>query len=127
MLPPHDIKSLLEGGELVRYGAKTIPEGGLFSQPRLFGDGVLLVGDSGGFCDGFRLKGVHMALKSGMLAAETLVEAIEAKDFSRETLSSIQQKYETSWAHKEHRKARNFHAAWKFRAWRCCLYAQLFS
>jgi electron-transferring-flavoprotein dehydrogenase len=108
------IRKLLEGGEMVRYGAKTIPEGGLFSQPRLYHDGVLLVGDSAGLCDGFKLKGVHMALKSGMLAAETLLEAHQSKDFTSETLKSLQQRYESSWAHKQHRQSRNFHAAWKW-------------
>jgi electron-transferring-flavoprotein dehydrogenase len=108
------MRKLLEGGELVRYGAKTIPEGGLWSQPRLYHDGVLLVGDSGGFCDGFKLKGVHMALASGMLAAETLIEALDKKDFSSASLASIQPRYEKHWAHKQHRQARNFHAAWKW-------------
>jgi electron-transferring-flavoprotein dehydrogenase len=108
------MRKLLEGGELVRYGAKTIPEGGLFSQPRLYHDGVLLVGDSGGFCDGFRLKGVHMAIKSGMLAAETLLDAVQKGDWSSAVLRGVQSRYEASWAHKEHRAARNFHAAWKW-------------
>ena len=108
------VRDLLEGGELVRYGAKTIPEGGLFSQPTLYHEGTLLVGDSGGFCDGFKLKGVHMALKSGMLAAETLLEALEQKDFSAQTLSSVEEKYKKSWAYKQQRQARGFHAAWKW-------------
>ncbi len=108
------MRKLLEGGELVRYGAKTIPEGGLFAQPRLYAEGVLLVGDAAGFCDGFTLKGVHMALKSGVLAAETLVEALEKDDFSAATLQSVQGRYERSWAYAQHRKARNFHAAWKW-------------
>ena len=108
------IRDLLEGGEIVRYGAKTIPEGGLFSQPRLYHDGVMLVGDSASFCDGFKLKGVHMALKSGMLAAETLHDAVQKESFSKEVLSSVQDRYEGSWAYKQHRAARNFHAAWKW-------------
>jgi electron-transferring-flavoprotein dehydrogenase len=108
------MRDILEGGEIVRYGAKTIPEGGLWSQPRLWSDGVLLVGDSAGFCDGFKLKGVHMALKSGMLAAETLVEALQKDDFSGAVLRSVQDRYEKSWACRQHRQARNFHAAWKW-------------
>jgi electron-transferring-flavoprotein dehydrogenase len=108
------IRDLLEGGELVRYGAKTLPEGGLFSQPRLYHEGVLLVGDSAAFCDGFKLKGIHMALKSGVLAAETLAEALARKDFSAESLSAVQARYESSWAYQQHRGARNFHAAWKW-------------
>ena len=108
------MRRLLEGGELIRYGAKLIPEGGLFSQPRLYCDGALLVGDSAGFCDGFKLKGVHMALKSGMLAAEALYGAIQKDDFSSASLSRVQDLYEQSWAYQQHRSARNFHAAWKW-------------
>ncbi len=108
------MRKLLEGGELIRYGAKTIPEGGLFSQPRLHGDGVLLVGDSAGFCDGFRLKGVHMAIKSGMLAAQALVQALAKQDFGAQTLGVVEELYRASWAHREHMHARNFHAAWKW-------------
>jgi electron-transferring-flavoprotein dehydrogenase len=108
------IRKLLDGAEIVRCGAKTVPVGGLFSQPRLYTDGVLLVGDTASFCNGERLKGVHMAIKSGMLGAETLLEAIQKDDFSAETLRIVQEKYEQSWAYTEHRKARNFHAAWKW-------------
>ncbi len=108
------LRQLLEGGEIVRYGAKTIPEGGLFSQPRLYAEGALLVGDSAAFCNGEKLKGVHMALKSGMLAAEALVEALQKDDFSAETLKVVEEHYRASWAYKEHRKSRNFHAAWKW-------------
>ncbi len=108
------MRKLLEGGEIVRYGAKTVPEGGLFSQPRLHTDGALLVGDSASFCNGARLKGVHMAMKSGMLAAETLLEAVERDDFSSASLRVIEDKYRASWAYREHRFDRNFHAAWKW-------------
>jgi electron-transferring-flavoprotein dehydrogenase len=108
------IRALLDGGELVRYGAKTIPEGGLFSQPRLYTDGALLVGDSAGFCNGERLKGIHMAMKSGMLAAEAILDALGKDDFSAEGLKSVEERYRDSWAYAEHRKSRNFHAAWKW-------------
>src|SRR6202142_2744805 len=70
---PH-IRRVLEGGTLVRFGAKTIPEGGWYSMPRPYADGVLLIGDSASFLNGQRLKGIHLAIKSGMLAAETILE-----------------------------------------------------
>ena len=70
------MRELLEGAELVRYGAKAIPIGGLYAQPKLYVDGALLVGDSAGFCNAEKLSGVHMAMKSGMLAAETIVDAL---------------------------------------------------
>jgi electron-transferring-flavoprotein dehydrogenase len=108
------VRKLLEGGEIVRCGAKTVPVGGFFSQPRMHTEGALVVGDSASFCNGERLKGIHMGIKSGMLAAETLVEALQKDDFSDERLSAIDEKYRASWAYKEHRKARNFHAAWSW-------------
>jgi electron-transferring-flavoprotein dehydrogenase len=99
---------LLEGAELVRYGAKAIPTGGLYSQPKLYTDGALLVGDSAGFCNAQNLAGIHMAMKSGMLAAETLVEALAQQDFSAKTLGSYAERYRRSWAWQEHYQARNF-------------------
>src|SRR6202158_2377255 len=66
------LTDLLEGGKLVRYGAKTIPAGGWYSMPRPYVDGGLIIGDSASFLDSQRLKGIHMAMKSGMLAAETI-------------------------------------------------------
>ncbi len=108
------MRELLDGGEIIRYGAKIVPEGGLFSQPRLCHDGALLVGDSAAFCNGEKLKGVHMAIKSGMLAAEALVEALPKDDFSQATLRVIEERYRASWAYEEHRSWRNFHAAWKW-------------
>ena len=72
------MRELLEGGELIRYGAKAIPIGGLYAQPKLYVDGALLVGDAAGFCNATKLSGVHLAMKSGMLAAETIVDAIGA-------------------------------------------------
>src|SRR6202451_4143970 len=74
---PH-IKKILDGGKLVRYGAKSLPAGGWYSMPRNYVDGGLIVGDSGSFLDSQRLKGIHMAIKSGMLAAETIFAALKA-------------------------------------------------
>jgi electron-transferring-flavoprotein dehydrogenase len=105
------IRKILEGGECIRYGAKTLPAGGLHSMPKMYMDGALLVGDSAGFCNGGRLKGVHMAIKSGMLAAETLIGAIRQDDFSESTLCAYDVLFKKSWAYKEHREYRNFHAS----------------
>jgi electron-transferring-flavoprotein dehydrogenase len=105
------MRDLLDGAELVRYGAKTMPLGGLSSMPKLYADGALIVGDAAGFCNAERLSGVHMAMKSGMLAAETIVDAIENEDFSSLTLGGYTERYRQSWAYEEHRRARNFHGA----------------
>src|SRR5580765_2534651 len=63
---PH-LKKILDGGKLVRYGAKSLPYGGWYAIPRNTVDGVLIIGDSGSFLDSQRLKGIHLAMKSGML------------------------------------------------------------
>src|SRR6185436_10056366 len=76
------IKSILEGGQLVRSGAKALPEGGWNTQPTLFFDGGLIVGDAANFVNSTRLKGIHLAMRSGMHAAETAFDAVRAGDTS---------------------------------------------
>jgi electron-transferring-flavoprotein dehydrogenase len=103
------VARMLDGARLIRYGAKAIPEGGLFAMPRPYADGLLIVGDSAGLLNGMRLKGIHLGMKSGMLAAETLWEALQADAFDRETLASYERRFKESWAYAELRTARNFH------------------
>jgi electron-transferring-flavoprotein dehydrogenase len=105
------MRDLLEGAELVSYGAKTIPIGGMSSMPKLYCDGAMIVGDAAGFCNAERLSGIHMAMKSGMMAAETIVEAIQADDFTSVTLGGYAERYDVSWCKEEHMQARNFHGA----------------
>ncbi len=107
------IKPFLEGGTLLRYGAKAIPEGGLHAMPRLYADGLCLIGDSAGFLNGMRLKGIHLAMKSGMLAAEAIFDALEANDVSAAALAAYEAKFRDSWAFGELHAARNFHAGFK--------------
>ncbi|MFN2480039.1 MAG: 4Fe-4S dicluster domain-containing protein, partial [Pyrinomonadaceae bacterium] len=111
------LAKLLEGGKLLRYGAKTIAAGGYFSMPRLYADGVLLVGDCASFLNAQRIKGIHTAIKSGMLAAETIFDALVAKDFSARQLSGYARRVEESWIMKELRGVRNFHAAFSRGRW----------
>src|SRR5579859_5102447 len=108
------VKKILEGGKLVRYGAKTIPAGGWYSMPRNYVDGGLIIGDSGSFLDSQRLKGIHMAIKSGMLAAETILEALRSGDTSAAKLSVFQKKVEDSYIKKELRLVRNFHQSFQY-------------
>ncbi len=103
------VRALIEGGKPAAYGAKAIPEGGYWAMPKLAADGVLLCGDTGGFLNGARLKGVHLAIKSGMLAAETLFECLLAGDFSKERLAGYETRFQHSWAADELRSVRNFH------------------
>ena len=106
-------RKILEGGKLLKYGAKTIPEGGWFSLPKLVTDGALLVGDCAGFLNSQRLKGSHLAIKSGMLAAETVFEALRREDFSEDCLAAYSRRVEQSWMKEELWKARNYHQAFE--------------
>ena len=108
------VKNILEGGKLVRYGAKSLPAGGWYSMPRNYVDGALIIGDSGSFLDSQRLKGIHMAMKSGMLAAETIFEALKSGDASAKTLSAFPQKVDQSYIKKELCAVRNFHQSFKY-------------
>ncbi|HEY4683502.1 MAG TPA: electron transfer flavoprotein-ubiquinone oxidoreductase [Candidatus Acidoferrales bacterium] len=119
------VRRIIEGGKLIRYGAKTIPEGGWFAMPRPRVDGALIIGDSAGFLDSQRLKGIHMAIKSGMLAAETILDALIANDYSTKTLSAFEQRVEQSWIREELWKVRNFHQAFAHGLWLGLIHAGL--
>ncbi|MBA2734046.1 MAG: electron transfer flavoprotein-ubiquinone oxidoreductase [Acidobacteria bacterium] len=108
---------LLEGGKLIRYGAKTIAAGGPHAMPQIYADGVLLIGDCAGFLNSQRLKGIHTAIKSGMLAAEAIFESLLANDFSAKQLQRYEQLVNESWIMKELRKVRNFHAGFRHGRW----------
>ena len=105
------IAGLLAGGKVLRYGAKTVPEGGYFSMPRLFGDGYVLVGDTAGFLNASALKGIHLAIRSGMLAAEAIADALAAGDFSSAKLARYGELFEASWAKEELWRVRNWRQA----------------
>jgi electron-transferring-flavoprotein dehydrogenase len=107
------VKSLLEGGKLVRYGAKSLPYGGWYAMPRNTVDGVLIIGDSGSFLDSQRLKGIHLAMKSGMLAAETIFEALKIGNTTSKTLGEFQKRVEQSYIRDELWKVRNFHQSFQ--------------
>lgn len=119
------IAKMLDGAKLLRYGAKAIPEGGLYAMPRNYASGLLITGDSAGFLNGMRLKGIHLALKSGMLAAEAAYEALEAGDTSSAGLASVEAKFKASWAYDELKVARNFHQGFKAGMWAGMLNAGL--
>jgi electron-transferring-flavoprotein dehydrogenase len=103
------VARLLSGGQMIRYGAKAIPEGGYWAMPRSYGDGVLLIGDSAGTLNPLRLKGIHLAIKSGMLAAETCLEAITSSSTDATQLDGYERALESSWVRSELYGARNFH------------------
>lgn len=103
------IAKLLEGGKMIRYGAKSLPYGGWWSMPPLAGDNWMIIGDSAAFLNSQRLKGIHLAIKSGMLAAETAFEALLANNFSEKQLRNFKKAVDASWIHKELYAVRNFH------------------
>jgi len=107
------IKSILEGGTLHSYGAKTIPEGGYWALPQYYFNGGLIGGDAAGFLNAMRLKGIHLAFKTGQLAAEAAHEAIQANDVSAGRLKRFQELVEGSWVKADLWKVRNFHQAFE--------------
>ncbi|MFH1452872.1 MAG: electron transfer flavoprotein-ubiquinone oxidoreductase [Armatimonadota bacterium] len=103
------IKKTLEGGKLIEYGAKTISEGGYYSIGKLSGDGFIITGEGAGLLNAKKLKGIHLAIKSGIIAAQTLFEAIKSGDFSDKKLSLYDHRIKSSWIWKELYSVRNFH------------------
>ncbi|HEY7699410.1 MAG TPA: electron-transfer flavoprotein:ubiquinone oxidoreductase, partial [Vicinamibacteria bacterium] len=104
----------LEGGEMVEWGAKTIPEGGYYSLPeRMSGDGLLVVGDAAGFVDVPSLKGIHYAMKSGMLAARAIYDALKKGDTSAASLGSYDTSIRASFIRDDLYRTRNMRLAFK--------------
>jgi len=101
------IRTFLEGGRRLCYGARAIAAGGLQSLPKLVFPGGALVGDDAGFLNASRIKGTHAAIKSGMLAAEAAFEALGAGR-SGDELSAYPRAFESSWLREELHRARNF-------------------
>lgn len=108
------VRPHLEGGELLEWGAKTIPEGGFYSLPeRRSGDGLLLAGDTAGFVDVPSLKGVHYAMQTGMLAARTAFDALQADDVSAASLATYDRLVNESYIVQDMYKTRNMRLAFK--------------
>lgn len=102
-----EIRGFFEGGKRLAYGARAIAAGGLQSLPKLVFPGGALIGDDAGFLNASRIKGSHAAIKSGMLAAEAVAEALAAER-SGDELSRYPETFRASWLHEELHKARNF-------------------
>ena len=104
----------LEGGEMVEWGAKTIPEGGYYSVPaRRSGDGVVMLGDSAGFVDVPSLKGIHYAMQSGMLAARAVFAALKHGDPSAARLGDYDRMVNASFIMQDLYRTRNMRLAFK--------------
>jgi len=107
------VSAILNGGTLHSYGAKAIPEGGYWAIPQYYFNGGMIVGDAAGFLNAMRLKGIHLAFKTGMLAADAAYEALQANDVSANKLQRFQNLIEKSWVKEELWKVRNFHQAFE--------------
>lgn len=105
------IKPILEGGRRISYGARAITEGGLQSVPKLTFPGGALIGCSAGFVNLPRIKGSHNAMKSGMLAAEAVYDALEAAR-SGDELTAYGEAYTSSWIYKDLKRVRNVKPLW---------------
>ena len=105
------ISSLLSGGSMLRYGAKALPEGGWNTIPQPYMDGALIAGDAGGFLNSMRLKGIHLAMRTGMLAADAAFDAVRGGDTSIASLQSYQARLDASPVRAELFPVRNVHQA----------------
>ena len=107
-------RQFLEGGRLLEWGAKTIPEGGFWSLPdRMSGDGVIMAGDCAGFVDVASLKGIHYAMQSGMYAAHTAFDALKSGEASAGSLAGYDRLVRASYIAADMRKTRNMRLAFK--------------
>jgi electron-transferring-flavoprotein dehydrogenase len=112
-------RKILEGGEMVEWGAKTIPEGGFYAVPeRRHGNGALVVGDAAGYVDVPSLKGIHYAVHSGMLAARAIFRALKADDTSQAGLASYTESVDASFIMEDLYKTRNMRLAFKDGFWK---------
>ena len=103
----HAIRAHIEGGKRIGYGARAINNGGLQSLPKLVFPGGALIGCDAGFMNAARIKGSHAAIKTGMLAAEAIAEALAAGR-SHDELAAYPAAFEQSWLHAELLQTRNF-------------------
>jgi electron-transferring-flavoprotein dehydrogenase len=109
------MRKMLQGGKVISYGGKTLPSGGWFAVPKLYGPGWAVTGDSASLVDVQKLKGIHLAMKSGMLAAEAAAKAIgvleDSEDFLNQTMKTYEESLHRSYIKKELYRVRNFHQA----------------
>jgi electron-transferring-flavoprotein dehydrogenase len=105
------IASVLEGGQIIRYGAKALPEGGWYTIPKTYAAGALIAGDAAGFMNSVRLKGIHLAMRTGMFAAETAFDAIRRGDTSEAAMKAYDDKVQGSSVRRELYPVRNVHQA----------------
>ena len=122
-----EIRKTFEGGRRIAYGARSLSEGGLQSLPKLTAPGALLIGDAAGFLNVPRIKGIHTAMKSGMLAAEAVLAVLDGNDNaeSGREAASYQTLFEQSWLYGELHEVRNVRPSFKWGMWPAFAYTGL--
>ena len=122
-----EIRKTFEGGRRIAYGARSLSEGGLQSLPKLTAPGALLIGDAAGFLNVPRIKGIHTAMKSGMLAAEAVLAVLDENDHaeSGREAASYQTLFEQSWLYRELHEVRNVRPSFKWGMWPAFAYTGL--
>ena len=108
------LAALLRDGAMVRYGAKALPEGGWQTLPGCAEEGALVVGDAAGYLNSVRLKGIHLAMKSGMIAAETAFDAVITGDTSNAKLAMFDERVRQSWLGAEMRRVQHIHQGFRY-------------
>ncbi|RJQ84267.1 MAG: electron transfer flavoprotein-ubiquinone oxidoreductase [Desulfobacteraceae bacterium] len=118
MLDPYDmfmrfkrhafVADIIKGGKVIEQGARTVATGGYYSMPKLAVNGAVLVGGEAEIHNGPAIKGIHVGMKSGLLAAEAIVQALDADDVSASGLAAYPQAFEQSWVKTELWEGRNF-------------------
>ena len=111
------IRQVLEGGQCIAYGARALSEGGIQSLPKLTFPGGVIVGDSAGFLNVPRIKGIHTSMKSGMLAAQAVIEALNPSEQTLESNCEVHhytELFKQSWLYAELHKVRNLRPAFKW-------------
>ncbi|BAK76983.1 electron-transferring-flavoprotein dehydrogenase [Pseudogulbenkiania sp. NH8B] len=120
------IRGVFEGGRRLSYGARAISEGGLQSIPKLTFPGGVLIGDTAGFLNVPKIKGTHTAMKSAMLAAEAIVEALaSAQEGQPLEATTYTATFKQSWLYDELHRVRNIRPAFRWGLWPAMLYSAL--
>jgi electron-transferring-flavoprotein dehydrogenase len=105
------VANIIKGGKVIESGARTVSTGGYYTIPHLSVDGAVFVGGAAGMQHVPGLKGIHTSMKSGMLASEAILAALEKQNFSKETLGLYQKLFDGSWLKEEIYEGRNFSQA----------------
>ncbi|MFH2047613.1 MAG: electron transfer flavoprotein-ubiquinone oxidoreductase [Pseudomonadota bacterium] len=105
------VANVIKDGKVIEQGARTVSNGGYNTMPKLFVNGALFVGGCAAIQSPPALKGIHVSMKSGMLAAEAIMKAYQENNFNAEALSAYQTLFDKSWLKEEMYEGRNFAAA----------------